>query len=173
MTRTITVKGRTGLFDTPFFLLAENEPLTVEFKFPDEIRAGRYYVLVRHGNAPKKTFVLSSDKHIELSADWLNSGGTEPVEFELQLRNLNGTVVIRSDYHVEALLITPAEGTWTATAEMQKLETKLRELESTFKKKLEALEAALAKEIEAKEKILAKFTDYIDNGAELFPEELK
>ena len=131
MTRTITVTGRTGRFDVPSFTLAENEALTVTFNIVNEIRAGRYYVVIRHGAAPKKTFVLSADKSIELSAEWLNAGGTEPVEFALELRNPTGTLTIKNDYAIEPLIITAAAGEWTATAYLQKLEAELEELKET------------------------------------------
>lgn len=128
MTRTITVTGRTGRMDVPSFTLAENEALTVTFNIVNEIRAGRYYVVVRHGTAPKKTFVLSADKSIELSAGWLNAGGAESVEFALELRNPAGTLTIKNDYTIEPLIIRAATGEWTATAYLQKLEAELEEL---------------------------------------------
>lgn len=128
MTRTITVNGRTGRFDVPSFTLVENGALTVTFNIVNEIRAGRYYVVVRHGTAPKKTFVLSADKSIELSAEWLNAGGTELVEFALELRNPAGTLTIKNDYMIEPLIVTAAAGKWTATAYLQKLEAELEEL---------------------------------------------
>lgn len=131
MTRTITVNGRTGRFDVPSFTLAENEALTVTFNIVNEIRAGRYYVVVRHGTAPKKAFVLSADKSIELSAEWLNAGGTELVEFALELRNPAGTLTIKNDYVIEPLIVTSVAGKWTATAYLQKLETELEELKGT------------------------------------------
>lgn len=131
MTRTITVNGRTGRFDVPSFTLAENEALTVTFNIVNEIRAGRYYVVVRHGSAPKQTFVLSVDKSVVLSAEWLNAGGTESVEFALELRNPAGTLTIKNDYLIEPLIVTAAAGEWTATAELQRLEAELEELKET------------------------------------------
>ncbi len=162
MERKITIKGRTGLFDVPSFPLSENEGLKVVFEFPEEIRVGRYRVVTVHGTAPKKTFVLSSDKHIELSADWLNEGGTENIEFSLELLNANGTAVIKNDYCIEPLMVSRADGAFTFSAAVQKLQDRI-----------ERLEKALAEEKAVKETILKKLEDFADNGAELFPEELK
>jgi len=162
MERKITIKGRTGLFDVPSFSLSENEELKIVFEFPEEIRFGRYRVVTVHGTAPKKTFVLSSDKHIELSADWLNEGGTENIEFSLELLNANGTVVIKNDYCIEPLIVSRADGDFTFSAAVQRLQDSI-----------ECLEKALAEEKAVKETILKKLEDFADNGAELFPEELK
>ena len=120
MKRTITLTGRTGRLDVPSFTLAENETLTVTFNIVNEIRVGRYIVVVRHGSALKKTFALSSDNSIDLSAEWLTAGGTEP-----------GTLKLKDDYCIEPLIVTAQDGNWTATAELQKLETEITELKQT------------------------------------------
>ena len=74
MKRTITLTGRTGRLDVPSFTLAENETLTVTFNIVNEIRVGRYIVVVRHGSALKKTFALSSDNSIGGMADCRRDG---------------------------------------------------------------------------------------------------
>ena len=38
MQKTITINGRAGLFDTPSFLLTENEDLTVTVEIKNEIK---------------------------------------------------------------------------------------------------------------------------------------
>ena len=101
------------------------------FNIVNEIRVGRYIVVVRHGSALKKTFALSSDNSIDLSAEWLTAGGTEPVEFSLALYNAAGTLKLKDDYCIEPLIVTAQDGNWTATAELQKLETEITELKQT------------------------------------------
>ncbi len=132
MKRTITLTGRTGRFDVPSFLLTGNDDLKIVFSFDVQISIGRYVVIVRHGNAPKQTFSLSADKSVNLSAEWLNAGGTEPVEFSLALYNAAGTLKIKDDYLIEPLIITALQGNWTATAALQRMEAEIAKLKQTI-----------------------------------------
>ena len=71
MQRTITINGRAGLFDTPSFLLTENEDLTVTVEIKNEIKVGEYYLFAVHGTAPKKAFWISDNKSVTLSSEWI------------------------------------------------------------------------------------------------------
>lgn len=162
MERTITINGRAGLFDTPSFLLTENEDLTVKVEIKNEIKVGKYYLFAVHGTAPKKAFLLSDNKAVTLPAEWIKQGGETPIEFSLELRNARGTSVIRSDYEIEPLAVTTLGGDWRATAVIQGLESRVS-----------ALETELKKEIKAKEELLETFRKYVDEGIDVLPEELK
>lgn len=153
MERVITIVGRTGRFDEPSFLLTENEDLKIRFKFLSDKTVGRYVVVVRHGIAPKKTFSLTEDKSVLLPSDWLNKGGTDTVDFELQLLNKTETAILKSDYAVESLIVSNEYGTFKATAEMQFLERKVDELQD----KINSLEQVIGK-------LTERVEDYENNG---------
>lgn len=140
MKRILTIKGRMGRFDEPSFLLAENEPLCVLFYFPEEIRIGNYLVVARHGNASKKTFTLGEDKLVKLSADWLQQGGTENVEFSLCLTNQKGTRIVKDDYMIEPLKIQNVDGNFIATATIFEMEKR----QAVLEEKVLALEERVA-----------------------------
>ena len=162
MQRTITINGRAGLFDTPSFLLTENEDLTVKVEIKNEIKVGKYYLFAVHGTAPKKAFLLSDNKAVTLPAEWIKQGGETPIEFSLELRNAKGTSVIRSDYEIEPLAVTTLGGDWRATAIIQCLESRIS-----------ALEEALKQETKARDELAEKFGKYVDEGIEVLPEELQ
>lgn len=153
MKRTITVIGRAGRLDVPSFPLSENEDLLVRFDIQNECKGARYYITVKHGAAKKQTFLLLQNKTLTLSAEWLRQGGTEPIEFSIEMKNYLGNVTIRNDYEIEPLVVVETDGAYYAKGAVQALEARVA-----------ALEQALQKEIEVKEEILAKFEDFADNG---------
>ncbi len=122
MTRALKIKGRTGLFDVPSFLVSENESLTIKLNFAEERRLGRYRLIVRHGEY-KKTFSFKKPDPIELSPEWLKSSA-ENVEFSLVLLNENETAVIKDDYQIEPLKLETVNGNFTFTAILQELVSK-------------------------------------------------
>ncbi|MBQ7912898.1 MAG: hypothetical protein IJ308_04020 [Clostridia bacterium] len=162
MKRTITIKGREGRFDEPSFLISDNESLTIKFSFPSEIRTRRYRVVIRHGAASKMTVTLGEERSVTLSPEWLKEGGTEPVEFSLVYLNANATAVIKDDYLIEPLKIQRVDGNFAYTAVISDLCEKVAVLEDLYRK-----------ELAAKEKILVELKEYVDNGAELVPEEIE
>ena len=119
MIRTITIKGRTGLFDVPSFLLSENDDLKIKFDFKDELRVGRFRVVVRHGEE-KQVFTLAKTEPIELRAEWLKNS-PENVEFSLVLLNATETAVIKDDYQIEPLKLETVDGNFTFSGLVQKL----------------------------------------------------
>ncbi len=132
---TIKIQGRTGRLDTPSFLLTENENLTLCFDIK-EMRTGRYVVKVKHG-AQEKTVYLTKDKTVDISAEWLNKGGTAPLEVFLELRDGTGTGVIipsaksgadKGGFFIEPLKIEEMPEGWSACGWLQSLERSFGEL---------------------------------------------
>lgn len=127
MIRTITIKGRTGLFDVPSFLLSENDDLKIKFDFKDELRVGRFRVVVRHGEE-KQVFTLAKAEPIELRAEWLKNS-SENVEFSLVMLNATETAVIKDDYQIEPLKLETVDGNFTFSGLVQKLVERQEEQE--------------------------------------------
>ena len=132
---TIKIQGRTGRFDTPSFLLTENESLTLCFDIK-ETRTGRYVVMVKHGEQ-KKTVYLTKDKMVDISAEWLNKGGAVPLEIFLELRDGTGTRPIipsaksktdKEGFFIEPLKIEEMPEGWSACGWLQSLERSFGEL---------------------------------------------
>lgn len=137
MTRVLKIKGRTGLFDTPSFIVTENESLKISLEFTDEIRIERFRLIVRHGDL-KKTFTLSKNEGIELSPEWLKRNA-ENLDFSLVLLNLTESAIIKDDYQIEPLKLETADGNFTFAAMVQRMTEKQEEHE----KKLYSLEERL------------------------------
>lgn len=157
MKRTITIRGRTGRYDVPSFVLVQNEPLKLCFA-AEELTSGIYRAVITHGNAPKINISLAVEKSVTLSPEWLAKGNTEPVQVVLQLLDPAQSKVIKNDFYIEPLtMIKDDEGGYEATAEMSVQAERISDLEKTvqeYGKKLEELQE--------------KLKDYIDNGTEIF-----
>lgn len=151
MIRTVTIEGRTGLFSVPSFFISDNESLEIKFEFKDEIRRGRYRVVVRHGTL-KKTFSFARTDTIELSADWLKKNA-ENVEFSLVMLNATETEVIKDDYQVEPLKLETLDGNFVFTAVVQSILDKQREMDEKLNE------------------IISKLIDFEENGVPLVLEE--
>ena len=119
MTRILTIDGRTGLFDSPSFLLSENESLKIKLHFKDEILTGRFRLVVKQGEF-KKTFSLSKNEEIELLPAWLTKGG-ESLEFSLVFLNATETAVIKDDYQIEPLKLETVNGNFVFSALVQNI----------------------------------------------------
>ena len=157
MKRTITIRGRTGRYDVPSFVLAQNETLTLCFVF-EETSAGVFRAILTHGNAPKIIVSLADEKSITITPAWILKGNTEPVCVTLQMLDPSESKVIKNDYYIEPLtMIKDDEGGFEATAEMSAQSERISELE----KKLQEYGKKL-------EEIQEKLKDYIDNGTEIF-----
>lgn len=157
MIRTITIRGRTGRYDVPSFVLTQNEPLKICF-VAEELTSGIYRAVITHGNAPKIDVSLAVEKSVTLSPEWLLKGNTEPVQVVLQLLDPAQSKVIKNDFYIEPLtVVSDGAGGYEATAEMTSLSARILALERIV--------AAYGAKLEADEKQLK---DYIDNGAEIF-----
>lgn len=148
MERIVTIEGRMGLFDSPSFIFSENENLQIKFDLKDEIRVGRFRVVVRHGER-KMVFTLSKNEPIVLPAEFLKQS-KENVEFSLVFLNATATAVLKDDYNVEPLKVETVEGNFVFTAQLQAYEQRqvafeerlngfMEQLE-TFKNKLQEFE---------------------------------
>ena len=133
MKRTITIKGRTGVYDEPFFLLSQNEDLTISFNFQDEIHLRSFRAVVRHGIAGKRIYTIRKGEDITLPAEWLNAGGADFVEISLVLLNSDGTAVVKSDYAIEPLKVSSIDGDFEYTAQLQEILGKIDKQEERFK----------------------------------------
>ena len=132
MTRRLTIKGRTGLFNIPSFLLSENDDLTIHIEMQGEVRVGKYRIVVKQGKK-KKVFTLKQNNEITLSAEWLNlEDSTENLEFSLVLLDLDETKVIKDDYNIEPLKVERISGNFAFTAKVQAFE----ERQAAFEKML-------------------------------------
>lgn len=136
MKRKITIKGRTGLFDIPSFVVVENDVLNIIVDIPDEIRVYKYRLVIRHGNL-KKTFTLYKGMTAMLEPDWLNANN-ENLEFAFALLD-DRDRVIKDDYQIEPLKMETLEGDFKFSAQVQALMKwqeehgkKLAELEARF-----------------------------------------
>lgn len=125
MTRVLTIKGRTGLFDIPSFILAENESLKIKLLFVDEIRVRSFRLTVRHGTHIS-TFILSRREIVELSPELLKESG-ENLDFSLALLDATGSAVIKDDYQIEPLKIEKVGGNFEFVAVVQELVAKQAE----------------------------------------------
>lgn len=157
MIRTITIRGRTGRYDVPSFVLTQNEPLKICF-VAEELTSGVYRAVISHGNAPKINVSLAVEKSVALPPEWLARGNTEPIQVVLQLLDPAQSKVIKNDFYIEPLVVVSdgARG-YEATAEMTAQSARILALErvvAVYGAKLEAFEKQLK--------------DYIDNGAEIF-----
>ena len=150
MTRVLTIKGRTGLFDIPSFLLSENESLKIKI-VTDELRLGKFRLCVKHGKN-EKVYSLKTKDEIELHPVWLNAN-KENLEFSLVFLNPTETEILKSDYQIEPLKLERVEGNFAYTAMLQEII-----------EKQEALDERLLK---AEEKIRS----FEDNGVPLAFEE--
>ena len=126
MKRTITINGNEGRWDTPLFVLTDNDSLVIDIALPT-ITNGIYRFIATHGSQ-KKHVTLGHKSIVELSADWLKAGGEEPLCSQLQVYDKTGTVVYRS-YDIEPLKIRVCEcGTeyFAAVQAVEKENAKLR-----------------------------------------------
>lgn len=161
MKRIITVNSREGRFFEPSFILSENEDLEIVFRFPNEIRVGRYRVVVKHGKN-KRTYTLGDEKTIVLPAQWLKENGTENVEFSLAFLNLSETAVIKDDYLIEPLKIQNIDGNFAFTPIIADLLDRTERLQKLYEE-----------ELAAKKEIFEKLKGYVDNGIEIPLEEIE
>ena len=106
MIRVIQFKGEEGRFDVPSFVLSENQNLILDIRPPLSFR-GKYYFLISHGGQ-KKRVVLTKDCKVELTAEWLNAGGVEPIICQLEARDVSGIVLYKT-YNVEPLNVSVSE----------------------------------------------------------------
>lgn len=125
MNRKIIFNGREGRFDVPFFTLSDNESLQIEIALQPPKNCV-YYFLARHGEALKRV-ALTGVLVVELTADWLKQGGTEPIICELELRDKSG-VVLYKKYNVEPLEIKETEPGTEYCAAVQAVEKENAEL---------------------------------------------
>ena len=142
MIRTLTVKGRTGLFDTPSFLVSENESLTIKIKIVDEIRVGKFRLIVKHGEHSKQ-YTLDKTDEITLNPVWLKMSG-ENLEFSLVFVDASETQVLKNDYQIEPLKLETINGNFMFTAWLQEIERKQKELDERLilaEEKLKAYES--------------------------------
>lgn len=157
MERTITITGRTGLFDIPSFLFSENEDLSIRFDFKNEIRFKRFRVVVKHG-AQKYAFTLAKREAIKLPAEWLKLS-EENLEFSLLLLNDKETAVIKSDYQIEPLKMEKIDGNFSFTATVQDIYARL-----------DKMGADLSTTNERMAKAEAKLKEFEDEGVPLITE---
>lgn len=138
MIKEIKFIGRTGLFENPSFLIADNEDLTLKLNLPN-IRDGKFVLKLKHGEN-EKTFVLSAEKTCDVSAEWLKKTGAKPLELFLELRDETGTKIItrsaktrtdRGGYFIEPLKIEEVEDGWSASAFLQLIENEIKNLKQT------------------------------------------
>ena len=127
MKRVLTVKDRTGTFDIPSFLMTENDSLQIKLEIKNELRLGRFRLVVRHGEQ-KKAFTLSQNETIELCSGWL-SKSTENLEFSLVYLNVTETAVLKDDYMIEPLKMESITGNFAFTALLQEIEAQQNEQE--------------------------------------------
>ena len=121
MKRTLTIKGRTGLFDIPSFIISENQNLKIAIKFATPMRAERYKLVVKHGDL-LKTYGVVYDNAITIPAEWIKQNN-ENLEFSLVFLDEKGIRVIKDDFEIEPLLVEHLEGNFTFTAMVQQLIT--------------------------------------------------
>lgn len=120
MNRTITIKDRVGLFDSPTFYVSENEDLRIYVKRADGKQLKNYRMLVKHGNLTK-TFTLFSEGVIELKAEWINQND-EAIEFELVLMDNAGINVLSGEtFEIEPLKLKKMQGKFEYSAMVQTL----------------------------------------------------
>lgn len=158
MERILTIKGRTGLFDSPSFILSENESLQIKFDLKDEIRVGRFRVVVKHGEQ-KLVFTLSKTEPIILPAEFLKQS-KENVEFSLVFLNATATAVLKDDYNIEPLKVETVEGNFAFTAQLQ-----------AYEQRQEAFEERLNGFMEQLEAFKGKLNEFEDSGVPLLFEE--
>ena len=137
MKRKIIFNGSEGRFDVPFFTLSDNENLQIEIAL-QQPQNGVYYFAARRGKVLKRV-ALTGILAVELSADWLNQGGVEPIICELELRDRSGVVVYKK-YNVEPLELKESEAGTEYYAAVQAVERENAEL----RKELGELKAELA-----------------------------
>lgn len=140
MTRTLKLKGRTGLFDVPSFIVTENEVLKIRIQ-SDEPRKGRFRLTIRHGNL-KRTYTLSKGETIELSPEWLKENA-ENLDFSLAFLDPAETYVVKDDYQIEPLKMETLDGNFTFTAQVQEIlrrQDEQEEMIHIIKEKLEDYE---------------------------------
>ena len=129
MNRKLTIKGTTGRYDVPSFVWSENETLSITFDIR-ETRVGRFYAVIRCGKRVME-FSLAKYQTVEIPAEFVKSGGFEPLNISLEFWNTSGTAVIvpsdpkRGGYFIEPLYFRRVEETTTAMAWLQDVESKL------------------------------------------------
>lgn len=138
MNRKLTIKGTTGRYDVPSFVWSENETLSITFDI-HETRVGRFYAVIRCG---KRVMEISLAKYqtVEIPAEFIKSGGFEPLNISLEFWNASGTAVIvpsdpkRGGYFIEPLYFRRVEETTTAMAWLQDVESKIAEINAKIEK---------------------------------------
>lgn len=132
MERIITINGRLGRYDVPSFTYADNEPLTLRFKFKD-LRGGRYRCAVVCGGE-KKVEYLGEDNRIEIPPEFIRNGGYNPVFVLLELRHQQSNAVIipskqeDGGFFIEPLVIEQLDTKLTAKGWMSKIESEITAL---------------------------------------------
>jgi hypothetical protein len=114
MFRTLFIKGRTGCFDAPSFVVSDNQALSIKLFFEDELRPVRYRLIVKHGDLLKTYAGVSNQIH-KIDTSWLKKNA-ENIEFSLVLLNDTGSVVIKDDYQIEPLKIQTVNGNFEFSA---------------------------------------------------------
>lgn len=136
MIRTITMRGRTGLYDNPSFLITDNDPLTLKLNLPI-IRDGKYVAKLKHGDM-EKTVSLDKEMIVDVETEWLKKGGENPLEVFLELRDNSGTKVLirsartrtdRGGYFIEPLKIEAVDDGWSALSLLKDFESRICMLE--------------------------------------------
>ena len=144
MKRIVTFKENEGRYDVPRFTLSDNEGLRIEFQNPNKRTDRNYYLLVKHGEYCKKFFSMRNVGTIELSAEWLNQGGTAPLCCELEERDKSG-VLTYAKYSIEPLNIQECNGTFEYVASVQELEQKYNQQRRELKELKDAVESLTQK----------------------------
>ena len=132
MERIITINGRLGRYDIPSFTYADNEPLTLRFKFKD-LRVGRYRCAVVCGDE-KKVEYLGENKRIEIPPEFIRNGGYNTVFVLLELRHPQSNAVIipskqeEGGFFIEPLVIEQFDTNLIAKGWMSKVEGELEAL---------------------------------------------
>lgn len=137
MKRKLIIKGRAGLFDIPSFIVAENDLLKIVVDMPNEVKAEKYRLIIRHGDL-QKTYVMHKGMTVAIEPDWLKANA-ENIDFALAFLNERDEV-IKDDYQIEPLKMQTLGGNFQFSAQVQELMAwqeehgeRLKELEREFK----------------------------------------
>lgn len=127
MTRVLTIKGRTGLFDNPSFLLSENESLKIKVVIKGETRVGCFRFCVKQGKH-EKVYSLKKTDEIELHPIWIKQSA-ENLEFSLLFLNETETEILKNDYQIEPLKLENVNGNYAYTSILQEVIEKQKTLD--------------------------------------------
>lgn len=160
MIRTINLKGRTGRFDVPSFLLTDSEDLTLKLNASD-IRVGKYVATIKLNNLRRVEY-LGKDMSVTLTAEQLSAAGAGVLETCLEFRTQNGASIIipsakdendKQGFFIEPLLIEKMDDRNTAVGWLSKIEETLANTNARV------------------DAIMQKIKDFEDNGVPLIFEE--